>query len=69
MNSDSSAPLTKLERVKMFVDLLIKTIRTDDMLSIVTFGTTARVVQPMRRMCDEAKVSLIIRPMQIKVID
>ena len=42
--------------MKLFVELLIKTIRNDDMLAIVTFGTTARVVQPLRRMADDAKV-------------
>ena len=58
-DSPSSAPLSKLDRVKMFVELLIKTIRNDDMLSVVAFGTTARVVLPLRRMSDEAKVGLV----------
>jgi len=48
--------LSKLDRVKLFVELLIKTIRNEDMLAIVTFGTTARVVQPLRRMTDDVKV-------------
>ena len=57
LSSESSpATLSKLERVKMFVELLIKTIRNEDMLAIVTFGTTARVVLPLRRMADDAKV-------------
>jgi len=51
-------PLSKLDRVKMFVELLVKTIRNDDMLGIVTFGTTARVVLPLRRMSDDDKVSV-----------
>jgi len=42
----------------MFVELLIKTIRNEDMLAIVTFGTTARVVLPLRRMSDDDKVSV-----------
>ena len=28
------------------------------MLAIVTFGTTARVAQPLRRMADDAKVTV-----------
>ena len=56
LSSESPAPLSKLDRVKLFVELLIKTIRSDDMLSVVTFGTTARVVLPLRRMSDDAKV-------------
>jgi len=52
----------------MFAELLIKTIRTDDMLSIVAFGTTARVVQPMRRMCDEAKVRDLLCHMKFEFI-
>jgi hypothetical protein len=48
--------LTKLERVKLFAELLVKTIGHDDYLAIVTFGTTSRVVFSMRRMTDEAKV-------------
>ena len=59
-SSDTPSPLSKLDRVKLFVELLIKAIRNDDMLSIVTFGTTARVVQPLRRMTDDAKVIIII---------
>jgi len=58
VNSDSvqAGPLSKLDRVKLFVELLIKTVRSDDMLAVVTFGTSARVVQPLRRMSDDAKV-------------
>ena len=56
----SSAPLSKLDRVKLFVELLIKTIGSDDMLSIVTFATSARVVQPLRRMTDDAKVYSLV---------
>ena len=56
----SAAPLSKLDRVKLFVELLIKTIGSDDMLSIVTFATSARVVQPLRRMTDDAKVYSLV---------
>jgi len=65
ISSDTPSALSKLDRVKMFVELLIKTIRSDDMLAIVTFGTTARVVQPLRRMTDDAKV-VICRLYNIK---
>jgi len=58
-SSDTASPLSKLDRVKLFVELLVKTIRNEDMLAIVTFGTTARVVQPLRRMTDDVKVGLI----------
>jgi len=60
LSSDSQAPLSKLDRVKMFVELLIKTIRSEDMLAIVTFGTTARVVLPLRRMSDDDKVHVSV---------
>jgi len=48
--------LSKLDRVKLFAELLIKTVGHDDQLAIVTFGTTAHVVSSMKRMTDEAKV-------------
>lgn len=48
--------LSKLDRVKTFAELLVKTIGHDDQLAIVTFGTTSRVVCPMKRMTDDAKV-------------
>jgi len=52
----SDSKLSKLERIKLFAKLLVKTIGHEDHLSMVTFGTTAEVVFPLRRMSTEAKV-------------
>jgi len=49
---------SKLERVKRFAKLLVASIGNEDQLSIVTFGTTAEVVVPLKRMTEEAQVCI-----------
>ena len=49
--------LSKIDRVKIFVQLLVKTMSSDDWLGIVTFGTDARVVLPLQRLTEEVKVN------------
>jgi hypothetical protein len=51
----AARPLSKLDRVKMFAELLVKSVSNDDHLSVVTFGTVSRVVVPLRRMTEESK--------------
>ena len=49
--------LSKIDRVKIFVQLLVKTMSNDDWLGIVTFGADARVVLPLQRLTEEVKVT------------
>ena len=53
---DPLAPC-KLERVKLFARLLVQhALGNEDQLAIVTFGTTAEVVLPLKRMTEDAQV-------------
>lgn len=55
----SDSKLSKLERIKLFAKLLVKTIGHEDHLSLVIFGTTAEVVFPLKKMSADAKVCII----------
>ena len=48
--------LSKIDRVKIFAQLLVKTMSSDDWLGLVTYGTDARVVLPLQKLTDEVKV-------------
>ena len=52
--------LSKIDRVKIFAQLLVKTMSSDDWLGIVTFGTDARVVLPLQKLTEEVKVRTIL---------
>lgn len=47
--------LSKIDRVKIFAQLLVKTMSSDDWLGVVTFGTDARVVLPLQKLTEEVK--------------
>ena len=55
-DDDETAGVSKLEQVKLFMQLLIKSMSQEEFLSIVTFGTNAKVVVPLKKMTQEAKV-------------
>ena len=40
----------------MFTEMLIKTLNNEDHLGVVTFGTTAKVAFPVKRMGPDVKV-------------
>ncbi|KAK2169337.1 hypothetical protein LSH36_11g12001 [Paralvinella palmiformis] len=48
--------VSKLDKVKMFIQLLIHSLNNDDYLSIVTFGTVSNVIFPLTRMSRDGKV-------------
>ena len=48
--------MSKLEKVKLFAQLLASTMDEDDYLAIITFGTKANIALPLMKMTPEAKV-------------
>lgn len=48
--------VSKLDRVKAFVHLLMTSLNEEDSLAIVAFGTKAEVVCKLRKMTPDAKV-------------
>ena len=48
--------LSKIDRVKIFAQLLVKTMSSDDWLGLVTYGADARVVLPLTKLTDAVKV-------------
>ncbi len=53
--------LSKLERMKLFAQLLVRALSEEDFLGIVTFGTHADVVFPLTRMSEHEKVRRTVR--------
>ncbi|ELT98426.1 hypothetical protein CAPTEDRAFT_224679 [Capitella teleta] len=52
---DEEAGVSKLEQVKLFMQLLIRSMSQEEFLAIVTFGTNSTVVVPLKKMTQEAK--------------
>ena len=58
--SESYGPddtISKLDKIKMFAQLLVRSMNEEDFLSIITFGTNSDVVFPLSRMTDDDKAS------------
>lgn len=55
-DGDETTGVSKLDQVKLFMQLLIKSMGQEEFLSVVTFGTKAKVVVPLRKMTADAKV-------------
>ena len=49
--------ISKLDKIKMFVRLLVENMSPEDDLGIVTFGTVSNVALPLTRMDLDGKVS------------
>ena len=49
--------MSKLDKVKLFAQLLAATMDEEDYMGIVTFGTVAQIVMPLTKMDPEAKVN------------
>ena len=52
----SDETISKLDKIKMFAQLLVRSLSEEDFLSIVTFGTNSHVVFPLTRMSEDEKV-------------
>ncbi len=48
--------VSKLEKIKIFAQLLINSMPEDDYLGIVTFGTKSNSIFPLTKMSDDNKV-------------
>ena len=61
-----SDTMSKLDRAKIFIHLLVQHMRNDDYLGIVTFGTTAKLVSPLVIMSEDNKVTRVMLRAQDK---
>ena len=48
--------ISKLDKIKMFAQLMVRSLSEQDFLSVVTFGTNSEVVFPLTRMSEDEKV-------------
>ena len=48
--------ISKLEKIKLFAQLLVRSLHDGDFLGIVTFGTNSQVVYPLTKLTEEEKV-------------
>ena len=54
--------ISKLDKIKLFTQLLVRSMNDDDSLGIVIFGTQAKVALPLSTMSQENKVCIIVGP-------
>ena len=51
--------MSKLDRTKIFINILVQQMKAEDYLGIVAFGTTAKLISPLVKMTEDNKVRIL----------